>query len=350
MEENKHLTYFKVENFKCFESFEMDDIGQFNLIVGDNNVGKTSVLEALLLDGNLDNTLYFLSLAFKTRLDINIPLDEGFNFMKFYLNKKVNSQIISYNFSERNIFSIELSTLDKLNQQQRNEVMSLTPQPKIKDVAILKNQNEVLNIRAVSVYFISESYVPFIPFNLGYGNDLIRFYSERLQKSAESKAQFIKELDCFIPNIHDIEISTADIKGTNLLNIRIRNIDEMIPLPMFGEGANKLFRILSEIVVNANGKLLIDEVDTGIHYSRFKQYWKTILISAKRNSVQLFMTTHSQECLKYFKEALEELGEEYQNKSRHFLLKRDKSRNVMAKKFSFEQFQYALEHENEIRD
>jgi len=33
MKEN-HLTYFKVENFKCFNSFEMNDIGQFNLIVG----------------------------------------------------------------------------------------------------------------------------------------------------------------------------------------------------------------------------------------------------------------------------------------------------------------------------
>ncbi len=43
----EHLTYFKVENFKRFDSLELTDIGQFNLIVGDNNVGKTSLLEAL---------------------------------------------------------------------------------------------------------------------------------------------------------------------------------------------------------------------------------------------------------------------------------------------------------------
>ncbi|MBK6996615.1 MAG: AAA family ATPase [Lewinellaceae bacterium] len=46
----EHLTYFKVENFKRFDSLELTDIGQFNLVVGDNNVGKTSVLEALLFD------------------------------------------------------------------------------------------------------------------------------------------------------------------------------------------------------------------------------------------------------------------------------------------------------------
>ena len=43
--ENQHLTYFKVENFKKFNSLEVKDIGQFNLIVGDNNVGKTVFLE-----------------------------------------------------------------------------------------------------------------------------------------------------------------------------------------------------------------------------------------------------------------------------------------------------------------
>ena len=45
-----HLTYFKIENFKRFDSFEMENIGQYNLVVGDNNVGKTSVLEGLLFD------------------------------------------------------------------------------------------------------------------------------------------------------------------------------------------------------------------------------------------------------------------------------------------------------------
>ena len=48
--ENNHFSYFKIENFKKFDSLEVSDIGQFNLIVGDNNVGKTCLLEALLFD------------------------------------------------------------------------------------------------------------------------------------------------------------------------------------------------------------------------------------------------------------------------------------------------------------
>ena len=61
--DTKHLSYFKVENFKRFDSLEVKDIGQFNLIVGDNNVGKTTLLEALLFD-DVDNNAFLRNLAY----------------------------------------------------------------------------------------------------------------------------------------------------------------------------------------------------------------------------------------------------------------------------------------------
>ena len=64
---SRHLTYFKVENFKRFEAFEMNNLGQFNLIVGDNNVGKTSVLEALLIEGDGYNSVINLVETLKFR-------------------------------------------------------------------------------------------------------------------------------------------------------------------------------------------------------------------------------------------------------------------------------------------
>ena len=56
-QEVKHLKEFKVENFKCFESFEMKDIGQFNLIVGDNiNLIKANTIINLDVSANLNLT------------------------------------------------------------------------------------------------------------------------------------------------------------------------------------------------------------------------------------------------------------------------------------------------------
>lgn len=43
------LKNLKIENFRCFKSFELKELGQLNLLVGKNNSGKTSILEAIQL-------------------------------------------------------------------------------------------------------------------------------------------------------------------------------------------------------------------------------------------------------------------------------------------------------------
>jgi AAA15 family ATPase/GTPase len=43
------LKSLEIKNFRCFESFRLEQLGQVNLLVGSNNSGKTSILEALHL-------------------------------------------------------------------------------------------------------------------------------------------------------------------------------------------------------------------------------------------------------------------------------------------------------------
>jgi hypothetical protein len=40
------LKSVKIENFRGFQSFELQQLGRVNLLVGKNNTGKTSILEA----------------------------------------------------------------------------------------------------------------------------------------------------------------------------------------------------------------------------------------------------------------------------------------------------------------
>ncbi|BCL36053.1 AAA family ATPase [Nostoc sp. MS1] len=43
------LKSVKIENFRGFQSFELQQLGRVNLLVGKNNTGKTSILEAIQL-------------------------------------------------------------------------------------------------------------------------------------------------------------------------------------------------------------------------------------------------------------------------------------------------------------
>ena len=51
---------FEIKNFKCFPELRLEQVGDLNLIAGKNNVGKTSVLEAVaILASGADPTELF---------------------------------------------------------------------------------------------------------------------------------------------------------------------------------------------------------------------------------------------------------------------------------------------------
>ena len=49
------LRKFSVRNFRCLRELDIEPLARVNLIVGENNVGKTALLEALFLSLNPGN-------------------------------------------------------------------------------------------------------------------------------------------------------------------------------------------------------------------------------------------------------------------------------------------------------
>jgi AAA15 family ATPase/GTPase len=349
--ESKHLTYFKVENFKRLDSFEMNDIGQFNLIVGDNNVGKTTVLEALLF--NTETKKYVLNLLFslETRKILLSELDIS-NLFNYFFSLKTEKKHINYYYrtilNEDNHVSFLVSKIEELNSEELSAVQhKIIANPKVKDVIKMQvNGNAIIEFPPA----LERGYVPFVPVNSGYSIDINDFYSEITQKSKKHKTQLIQDLNSFIDNVVNIEISTSIVQNSNFLIVWITDYEKPLPVTMFGEGTIKLLRILLEIIMCNGGRVMIDEIDTGIHHSRFKKFFRTILLAAKRNNVQLFATTHSKECLKYFKEVLEEVDlKEFQKDTRCIRLIESENKSVKSFTYDFQRFQFAIDQENELR-
>lgn len=320
----KHLTYFKVENFKRFDSFEMNDIGQFNLIVGDNNVGKTSVLEALLFDDNIIN--------FRDNLFAVL-----FEFRKIADNTKNPIQSFFYNDeSPKFLFSYK-------NEEIKEIILLESELKKI----ILTQSNKGLKEYPYNPETAKEN-IPYVPFHLGYDQDLITYYSKAIQKSRQVKKDFIFALKALVPTIENVEISLDS--DTPILLISQTDKDEILPLSLSGEGTIKLIRILMKILVNQGKRLMIDEVDAGVHYKKFKDFWRTVLLAAKENDVQLFMTTHNIECLQYFKEVLEETEMiDLQKEARCFEMVELPNGSVKSYTRGYEEFANAIDLGNNIR-
>ena len=66
---------------------------------------------------------------------------------------------------------------------------------------------------------------------------------------------------------------------------------------------------------------MVDEIGSGIHFTRLKDYWKTIIQLCAKYNVQLFATTHSLECQQAFVEALDDVDmQQFQKDARNISL------------------------------
>lgn len=355
---NNQIKNFRIKNFKKFKSLEIEDIGQFNLFVGDNNIGKTTILEALLFeDKDLHSVISNLDYALFKRF-INVNLSESNFIDDYYLNDKEN-KIISVEFTanqnkEKKI-SIEVKEVTNLNDEEREFLLKNILYKNVKRVVIRRVNNMLVEILPVDNFdedFEDESandYIPFIPFNNGHIDDLVDFYSANIQVSRMEKERFITSLSVLIPDLENIEVTQSN-KSRTMISIWLKGMNKPLPLSMLGDGATKLFRILAEILVCKGNRLMIDEIDSGIHYSRFKDFIKVILMSAEANDVQIFATTHSIECLNYFSEALNDnkLFSLREN-ARIFSVVENKDQEVKTIKYKFEEFQYNIANNLEIR-
>lgn len=72
--------------------------------------------------------------------------------------------------------------------------------------------------------------------------------------------------------------------------------DQRVPIGSMGDGIWRLLGIALALVRAEGGILLVDEIDTGLHYSVLVDMWNLVFETAKRLDVQVFATTHSRDC------------------------------------------------------
>ena len=106
-----------------------------------------------------------------------------------------------------------------------------------------------------------------------------------------------------------------------MAKVSVEGTEEPVALATLGDGAVRMFQLAVALEYAAvyarraaKGEfrsdvfplLLIDEIEAGIHHSLHANLWRFIFKTARLLDVQVFATTHSQDCLRGFAEAVAE--------------------------------------------
>lgn len=373
--ENNHLTYFKIENFKKFDSLEVNDIGQFNLIVGNNNVGKTCLLEALLFDEDGQQLLnnFYLALTKRglkfeieeiTKRANNISTTETIypkeNYFEQIIGKfpfeYVKQSIINYSYANSILNEITISKIKEGLKQGIKLENYLNNGIKKEDlinqfIEIYVKKDSLNSKRSEGTYEWIYDYnldilnFPLISFNDTPLEQETKSIYENL-KTKREKEILINTLKVVNSNIIDIELreNFEDLKSVFLISFEDK--DEFVPLNFLGDGFKRIFYIVLKALSLKGKRILIDEIEIGIHYSKMKDFWINIMKVCKELDVQLFATTHSQECIESYLEASKETNEK---DIRLIRLQENKDKSIKAICYKEEYIEYMVESNTEER-
>lgn len=380
------LESFEISNFRLFQSLKVTKLNRVNLIVGQNNAGKSAFLEAIELyisNASLEVLVKLVESRQETwRTDTPSQSHHRFNnsirhlFFGYQLpqleemgiilgeiasDKKLHLKVAAYQTQDDDETLIKRvrileDNLDHLDQDLLNIEFVLIAKEGEKDRRLFRLDRDIRDVRRFSTYSLRINNE-----NFKYNYQIVSTQNMPNQKLsnlwdltsitplAKEVISALKLIDnrvsgvTFVNNIAP-SISISYLDNDRIPMIKMEGIDELLPLKSMGDGMTRLFNIIVAIVNAKNGILLIDEFENGLHWTVQPKIWDIIFQLAEKLNVQVFATTHSRDCIKGFDQA----WNQYPNLGAFFRLD-IKEGGIKATEYTSETLTDAIEMDVEVR-
>ena len=330
------LESLSIRNFRAFRRLSVEGMSDVNLIVGANNLGKSSLLEAL--------HLYFLQ-GSRTRIPELLLAREEFSFKRMRSRNSLRPQDVALAYEslfygrppletsprlrigslDNGALSLEIAftwlreITEELEGTVRFRTVKVSPDDDLEDVLpgldiSFADRQTLVSLerldRDVSIRS-RLSREPDVPVVYLPSQGLSREEMGRLWDTialTEDEDTIVSALRSISPSIEKIVlVQTPNARATRTLMAKLEEFPEPVPFKSLGEGVDHLLSISLALVRARNGGILIDEVENGIHYSVQASLWEMIFKQSKRWNIQVFATTHSWDCVEGFQLAASRL-------------------------------------------
>lgn len=325
------FTQVEIDGFRGLRSLNLDGLGRVNILVGKNNCGKTSVLEALSILCNPQKPSEWLAMVRRRdfgRLDENIVQSLRWCFKQrtetdydafieaschFKCNGRFFNQLtVKYTeFLGENteVISIPIGQ-DEYGEMEYEHEEIITPCRAAK----LEHSLELFqqDVGQTSYYLEANEKGSRFPSFFKERKERYKFYTNYEMLTPYSYQLNRVQLQTFSEQLFNDSIVEllkkfdADIDGIRIgsfsgerpaLYIKHRQLGEA-PLSIFGDATRRAVLLTSTLLsLKDGGVLLIDEVEVGIHVTALANVFSWLVKAARELNVQVFVTTHSLEAL-----------------------------------------------------
>lgn len=346
----------RLKNFRAFEDFEMD-LAPITLIAGDNNVGKSSILEAVFLGSKLiSNRNIFIDVLYRRgEYDEDITYRSKFIWVPLFnrLDMNNNLEICLLRDNEEKCLILGKEKSEEYDYDEDNTEEELYINYKDKNyeyegVYGIAKRNNIYRKKIKSEGRLKINNVTYIRKNLGMDNQELSDEIGELELN-DRKKSIVDALNIIDKDIKNIYAITEN--GEAKIYIEKQNKIKY-PLNVLGDGVRNLLEIIL-VLLRGDKKVLIDEIENGFHYSTLEKLWEIIARISKENLCQVIVTTHSSECIKAaastFNNLLESDTSIINKEDIRYIRLEKKETKIVAKTYDLDMIENAIEYRRELR-
>lgn len=377
------LKSLTIENYRAFPRFEMNNLGRVNLLVGTNNCGKTSILEAIYMLMSAGNTIKVMSICdmrgeifdenteiksadstlhrdircmFSGRsIDLGSQFSVGgdYNNIKVRFNVNINqSRVRNSQIGEYTHDSTDLADSSMPGSLSCNFYWTSGPGVSSERRFDLSRKGGISLDHVSHSILRKELPLSYVTTKSLPADEVVSLYEDIVLKPEEDSV--IKALQIIEPSIERIATAGSPYWFSDSpfptyqrggIFVRCRGIDDRVPIGSMGDGIWRLLGLALSLVKAKNGVLLVDEIDTGLHHTVMDKMWKLVAETARRLNVQVFATTHSRDCY----ESLATVCRDNVSEGSDITIQRIEREKGRAIAYNEQEIRAVAEHELEVR-
>lgn len=284
------IARLEIEHFRGLDKLVLDGLARVNLIVGANNVGKTSVLEAvyLLHEVGVDDAVQGVLrrrryVAGDARSAVELLHTQG-----------ATEPIRFRAMSGQRVWSTELV------KAEGEYIAQIHGHSSDGSASSLKTS---LRAHHGSNGRLGRTPVTFFDFaSLSDADVAERIGSLIVKRKRDKLVSALQRVDRRVVGIDQYKLpATSYVEAWVDLGL-----PELLRLTQAGHGLRYATALFAELEQNANAIALIDEIEPALHHGALESVWRAIDGVSQANQLQLFVTTHSYECLQAAHKAMAE--------------------------------------------
>lgn len=343
----KQLDSLRIERFRQIKELSIPEVGHVNLVVGGNNSGKSTLLDALrfyaanaaprLVRNLLIERGEAEEVALGNDLKSIVPpraLSSLFHGRKY--PERDGEAIYVGNIEETHFVRLEhvlqtvqeSQTTDELGSRSVMRQYKVVPKSGIAranqaaDAVSVKSSQVGDSVRSVADFLDPDNILrnalleydlamqarcvhvsPEFPLRLRH--ELVGMWSAIVLTPGEQIA--LDALRVIDDRVQDLAFKQAGSVGHGPYNghmsspvVKLAGTDSPVPLASMGDGMGRVLHLVLSALFAGDGLLLVDEFENGLHYTVQAKVWEMLFGFAQKQNLQIFATTHSNDCVRAF--------------------------------------------------